>query len=89
MEKVRKHLWQKRKIILDPDQLKKKQNGSCFQKRKQKEQSDDFKKLGVKQENKMIFYLLKWVFNAIKIESDEDDPKVKGHPYIKKVDLVK
>jgi len=37
----------------------------------------------------MVFYLLKWIFNAIKIESDPEDSVLKGHPYIKKVDLVK
>ena len=37
----------------------------------------------------MNFFLLKWVFNAIKRESAEDDPKFKGQSYIAKTDLVK
>lgn len=75
-------------LILDPDQLKKNKMELLLEERQIK-QTDDFKNLGVKQENKMLFYLLKWIFNAIKIESDEDDPQLKGHDYIKKVDLVK
>ena len=31
---------------------------------------DPFKVLGVSAENKMTFFLLKWVFNAIKQTSD-------------------
>ena len=37
----------------------------------------------------MTFFLLKWVFNAIKRDSAEDDPKFKGHAYVAKGDLVK
>ena len=37
----------------------------------------------------MTFFLLKWVFNAIKRDSAEEDPKFKGSPYVSKTDLVK
>ncbi len=37
----------------------------------------------------MTFFLLKWIFNAIKRDSDPADPKLKGKPYVTKVDLVK
>ena len=37
----------------------------------------------------MTFYLLKWVFNAIKRDSADDDPKFAGKTYISKSDLVK
>lgn len=37
----------------------------------------------------MTFFLLKWVFNAIKRDSSEDDQKLKGNPYVTKQDLVK
>jgi hypothetical protein len=37
----------------------------------------------------MTFFLLKWVFNAIKRESSEDDVKFKGQNYVAKTDLVK
>jgi len=37
----------------------------------------------------MTFFLLKWVFNAIKRDSAEDDPKFKGQSYISKGDLIK
>ena len=39
--------------------------------------------------DKMTFFLLKWVFNAIKRDSAEDDPKFKGQAYVAKGDLVK
>jgi hypothetical protein len=45
--------------------------------------------LGVSQEEKMSFFLLKWVFNAIKRESDKEDPTLKGKPYVTKNELVK
>jgi hypothetical protein len=48
---------------------------------------DPFKLLGVSAEDKMTFFLLKWVFNAIKQNSDEDDPKLKGKKYMKKAEL--
>lgn len=50
---------------------------------------DPFKRLGVSNEDKMTFFLLKWVFNAIKRESSLDDTKLLGKPYVTKVDLVK
>lgn len=37
---------------------------------------DPFKLLGVSNEDKMAFFLLKWVFNAIKHEPDADDEKL-------------
>ena len=37
----------------------------------------------------MTFFLLKWVFTAIKRESSLDDTKLLGKPYVTKVDLVK
>ena len=37
----------------------------------------------------MTYFLLKWVFNAIKHESTEDDPVFKGSSYVAKTDLVK
>lgn len=37
----------------------------------------------------MTFFLLKWVFNAIKHDSAEDDPKFKGQSFVSKADLVK
>lgn len=50
---------------------------------------DPFKRLGVSNEDKMTFFLLKWIFNAIKRESSLDDAKLLGKPYITKGDLVK
>ena len=55
----------------------------------QRASGDVFKDLGVTGVDKMTFFLLKWVFNAIKRESTEDDPKFQGHSYVKKGDLVK
>jgi hypothetical protein len=49
---------------------------------------DPFKLLGVSAEDKMTFFLLKWVFNAIKQTSDLEDPKLKGKKYMKKTELV-
>lgn len=37
----------------------------------------------------MTFFLLKWVFNAIKRDSAEDDPKFQGNPFVSKTDLIK
>jgi hypothetical protein len=37
----------------------------------------------------MTFFLLKWVFNAIKRDSADDDPKFQGRPYMSKNDLIK
>ena len=50
---------------------------------------DPFKKLGVSNEDKMTFFLLKWIFNAIKRDSSNEDIKLMGKPYITKIDLVK
>lgn len=50
---------------------------------------DKFKSLGVSNEDKMTFFLLKWIFNAIKRESSEEDPKLKGRSYVTKIDLIK
>ena len=49
---------------------------------------DPFKVLGVSAEDKMTFFLLKWVFNAIKQTSDVDDPKLKGKKFMRKAELV-
>lgn len=37
----------------------------------------------------MTFFLLKWIFNAIKRDSQIEDPKLQGKPYVTKVDLIK
>jgi hypothetical protein len=37
----------------------------------------------------MTFFLLKWIFNAIKETSSKDDPKLQGLPYVNKASLVK
>lgn len=58
-------------------------------KRQQQLRADPFGALGVGSADKMTFFLLKWVFNAIKRESTEEDAKFKGQSYIAKVDLVK
>ena len=50
---------------------------------------DKFRSLGVSNEDKMTFFLLKWIFNAIKRESSDDDPKLKGQSYVTKSDLIK
>ena len=42
----------------------------------QKSRKDPFKKHGVSGEDKMMFFLLKWIFNAIKIDSNPEDPKL-------------
>ena len=34
---------------------------------------DPFKLLGISNEDKMTYFLLKWVFNAIKLDSDPAD----------------
>lgn len=56
---------------------------------KQRREVDPFSDLGVSGKDKMTFFLLKWVFNAIKRESSDDDPKFQGKPYISKTDLIK
>ena len=39
---------------------------------------DPFKMLGVSPEDKMTFYLLKWVFEEIKQDADADDEELAG-----------
>jgi len=58
-------------------------------KRQQRPSGDPFQDLGVAGIDKMTFFLLKWVFNAIKRDSADDDPKFQGKSYISKSDLVK
>ena len=55
----------------------------------EKSKKDPFKKLGVSNEDKMTFFLLKWIFNAIKRDSSQEDPKLKGKSYVTKSDLNK
>jgi len=54
-----------------------------------KTQQDPFKLLGVSNDDKMAFFLLKWVFNAIKRESDKEDSELKGNEYVTKAELYK
>ena len=49
---------------------------------------DPFKVLGVSPEDKMSFFLLKWVFDYIKQESDVEDEQLAGKSYVLKKDLV-
>ena len=49
---------------------------------------DPFKVLGVSPEDKMAFFLLKWVFDSIKEDSDVDDEKLEGQSYVTKKQLV-
>jgi hypothetical protein len=51
--------------------------------------TDPFGALGVGAADKMTFFLLKWVFNAIKRDSSDEDPLFKGAPFISKADLAK
>jgi hypothetical protein len=37
----------------------------------------------------MTFFLLKWVFNAIKLDSDQDDKLLQGQSYVAKSELCK
>jgi hypothetical protein len=53
-----------------------------------KRNDDPFKLLGVSNEDKMSFFLLKWVFNAIKKDSDKEDSKLMGKPFVLKKELV-
>jgi len=55
----------------------------------QRHRGDPFANLGVTGADKMTFFLLKWVFNAIKRDSADADPKFQGRPYIAKSDLIK
>lgn len=50
---------------------------------------DPFKLLGVSNDDKMTFFLLKWVFNAIKLDSDKEDKHLVGQSYVTKNELVK
>ena len=54
-----------------------------------KRNNDPFKLLGVSSEDKMSFFLLKWVFNAIKLDSDPADKALQGRPYVQKKELIK
>jgi hypothetical protein len=72
------------KLILKKEEEERQKDGSYINNSK-----EPFKKLGVSNEDKMTFFLLKWIFNAIKRDSDPADPKLKGKPYVTKVDLVK
>ena len=58
-------------------------------KQEQRPVGDPFLDLGVSAADKMSFFLLKWVFNAIKRESSDDDPVFKGKPYVSQKDLIK
>lgn len=58
------------------------------EKRLQSLKKDKFKSLGVSNEDKMTFFLLKWIFNAIKRDSSSEDPKLFGKPYVTKIDLI-
>ena len=58
-------------------------------KKEQEARNDPFGALGVGAADKMTFFLLKWVFNAIKHDSAEDDPKFQGQSFVSKTDLVK
>ena len=49
---------------------------------------DPFKVLGVSPDDKMTFYLLKWVFDYIKQDSDHDDEHLGGKAFVVKKDLV-
>ena len=60
-----------------------------MRKQAQRPSGDPFANLGVSAADKMSFFLLKWVFNAIKRDSDVDDPKFKGSSYVSKNDLLK
>lgn len=41
-----------------------------------KRNADPFKLLGVSNEDKMSFFLLKWIFNAIKLDSEPTDKQL-------------
>jgi len=44
--------------------------------------------LGVSPEDKMTFFLLKWVFDYIKQDSEVDDEELAGKLFVAKKDLV-
>lgn len=56
--------------------------------KKQNGEREPFKFEGVSKEDKMTFFLLKWIFNAIKLESDKEDKVLKGQPYVTKKELI-
>lgn len=58
-------------------------------KQEQRPTGDPFGDLGVGAADKMSFFLLKWVFNAIKRESSDDDVVFQGKPYVAQKDLIK
>jgi len=58
-------------------------------KKQQRTKGDPFLSLGVSKEDKILYFLVKWVFNAIKRDSPEDDPDFKGNSYISKNDMTK
>ena len=49
---------------------------------------DPFRVLGVSQEDKMTFFLLKWVFDYIKQDSEVEDENLAGKAFVMKKDLV-
>ena len=49
---------------------------------------DPFKVLGVSPEDKMTFFLLKWVYDYIKQDSELEDEHLAGKSYVAKKDLV-
>lgn len=53
-----------------------------------KRNNDPFKLLGVSNEDKMSFFLLKWVFNAIKRNSSREDSLLKGQQFVNKTELI-
>lgn len=76
------------KLLISPEKVHEERKQRELSKR-QAGQVDEFQKLGVATEDKTLYFLLKWIFNAIKIETDEDDMVLKGHSYVRKIDLVK
>lgn len=75
-------------VFYSPEQLVEQKKQTQL-KRRQEGNADDFNRFGVTSEDKMLFFLLKWIFNAIKIESEEEDKELKGLPYVRKIDLIK
>jgi len=49
---------------------------------------DPFKVLGVSPEDKMTYFLLKWVFDYIKQDGEIDDQQLDGKSFVTKKDLV-
>ena len=73
----------------DEDVLQKQRDEDDLRRSMQTNKDDQFRELGVANEDKMTFFLLKWVFNAIKRDSALDDTKLMGSAYVTKTDLVK